>query len=110
MDINDILVLCRAGFTSEQIGKMSAAPKTPPVKPTPKADTPEPDDKEKDTDDKEKDTGDDPAPASDNADIIKAIADLKNAIVNSNINNSDQPAPKVDTVDSIINSMIGGSK
>ena len=103
MDINDILVLCRAGFTAEQIGKMSAVTETPPVQPAPEVTPAEPVPQEKEVTTV-------PAPASVNADLAAAIADLKQTIVNSNITNSNQPAPEVDTVDSIINSMIGGSK
>lgn len=103
MNINDILVLCRAGFTAEQIGKMSAVTETPPVQPAPEVVTPEPVNQEKEVVSV-------PAPASVNADIVNAIADLKQTIVNSNITNSNQPAPKVDTVESIINNMIGGNQ
>ena len=104
MDINDILILCKSGFTAEQIGKMIAVqPETPPVQPAPKVTPAEPDKKEKEVISV-------PAPASDNADLVAAIADLKQAIVNSNITNSNQPAPKVDTVENIINNMIGGNQ
>lgn len=103
MNINDILILCKAGFTAEQIGKMSAATDTPPTQPAPEVATPEPVPQEKEVTNV-------PAPASVNADIVKAIADLKDTIVNSNITNSNQPAPQVDSVESIINSMIGGNK
>lgn len=102
MDINDILVLCKAGFTAEQIGKMSAVDK-PPVQPAPDVVTHEPVPQEKEVTNV-------PAPASVNADLAAAIADLKQTIVSSNITNSNQPAPRVDTVESIINSMIGGNK
>lgn len=103
MNINDILILCKAGFTAEQIGRMSAAqPETPPVQTAPEVETPE-------SATQEKEVVNVPAPASVNADLAAAIADLKQTIVSSNIVNSDQPAPKVDTVESIINSMIGGN-
>lgn len=104
MNINDILILCKAGFTAEQIGKMSAVqPETPPVQPAPEVTPAEPVPQEKEVISV-------PAPASVNADLAAAIADLKQTIVNSNITNSNQPAPKVDTVESIINNMIGGNK
>lgn len=111
MNINDILILCKAGFTAEQIGKMSAVqpettpvqPETPPVQPAPEVTPAEPV-----TQEKEVTTV--PAPASVNAELVSAIADLKQTIVNSNIINSNQPAPKVDTVESIINTMIGGNQ
>ena len=104
MNINDILILCKAGFTAEQIGKMSAVqPETPPVQPAPEVTPAEPAKQEKEVINV-------PAPASVNADIVSAIADLKQTIVNSNITNSNQPAPKVDTVESIINTMIGGNQ
>lgn len=111
MNINDILTLCKAGFTAEQIGKMSAVDK-PPVQPAPDVATPEPapDVATPEPVPQEKEVTKVPAPASVNADIVKAIADLKDTIVNSNITNSNQPAPRVDTVESIINSMIGGNK
>ena len=95
MNINDILILCNAGFTAEQIGKMIAV---------------QPEDTPAEPDKNGKDEITDPAPASDIADLAAAIADLKQTIVNSNITNSNQPAPKVDTVESIINNMIGGNK
>ena len=100
MNINDILVLCKAGFTAEQIGKMSAA--QPEAQPAPEVATSEPVKQEKEVVNV-------PAPASVNADLLAAIADLKQSIVSSNINNSNQPAPAVDTVESIINSMVGGN-
>lgn len=111
MNINDILVLCKAGFTAEQIGRMSATKsETPPVQPAPEEETPEPTTQEKEEPTtQEKEEVNVPAPASVNADLAAAIADLKKTIVSSNIVNSDQPAPKVDTVESIINSMIGGN-
>lgn len=103
MNLNDILILCKAGFTAEQIGKMSAVQQeNPPVQSAPEVATPEPAKQEKEV-------VNPPAPASDNADLAAAIADLKQTIVNSNITNSNQPAPQVDTVESIINTMIGGN-
>lgn len=105
MDINDILTLCRAGFTAEQIGQMCGtaqaapaptAPAEPAPAPAPKGD-PEPAPAE---------------PAHDNfADkILAAISGLKETIVASNIAASNQAAPKADTTESIFSAMIGGTK
>lgn len=102
MNINDILILCKAGFTAEQIGKMSVTAQTnPPVQPAPEVLTPEPEKQENEVVNV-------PAPALTNADVMKAIADLKQSMIANNITSSNQPAPPVDTVDSIINQMIGG--
>lgn len=100
MDINDILTLCRAGFTAEQIGQMCGtaptAPTAPEPAPAPKSD-PEPTPEE---------------PVHDNfADkILAAISGLKETIVASNIAASNQAAPKADTTESIFSALIGGNK
>ena len=105
MDINDILTLCRAGFTAEQIGKMCSpepaapaptAPAAPEPAPAPKSDL-------------------EPAPAVPAPDgfadkILAAISGLKDTIVASNIAASNQAAPKADTTESIFSALIGGSK
>ena len=105
MDINDILTLCRAGFTAEQIGKMcgSAQAAPAPTEPTAPEPTPAP-------------QGDpNPAPAAPAPDgfadkILAAISGLKETIVASNIAASNQEAPKADTTESIFSALIGGTK
>lgn len=105
MNLNDILILCKAGFTAEQIGKMSAAqPETPPVQPTPDVTPAEPVKQEKEM----VNAPTDPVPGV-NEELLSAIRDLKQTMIAGNITNSNQSAPQVDTVESIINTMIGGN-
>ena len=108
MDINDILTLCRAGFTAEQIGQMCGTAKAAPAptapaapEPAPAAPTPQGDPE--------------PAPAVPAPDgfadkILAAISGLKETIVASNIAASNQEPPKADTTESIFSALIGGSK
>ena len=109
MDINDILTLCRAGFTAEQIGKMcSPAPAAP--APTAPA-TPEP----QGNSEPANTAPAAPAPAVPAPDgfadkILAAISGLKETIVASNIAASNQAAPKADTTESIFSALIGGTK
>ena len=105
MDINDILTLCRAGFTAEQIGKMCSPTPAAPAPTSPAAPEPAPAPK----------TNPEPiqaAPAPDGfADkILAAISGLKETIVASNIAASNQAAPKADTTESIFSALIGGTK
>lgn len=105
MNLNDILSLCKAGFTAEQIGKMSAAAQAelPTVQPAPEVATPEPVKQEKEV------VNVPAEPVTDvNEELLSAIRDLKQTMVAGNITNSNQPAPQVDTVDSIISQIIGG--
>ena len=105
MDINDILTLCRAGFTAEQIGQMCGTAHAAPAPTAPAAPEPAP-----------VPEGDpEPAPASPAPEgfadkILAAISGLKETIVASNIAASNQAAPKADTTESIFSALIGGTK
>lgn len=105
MDINDILTLCRAGFTAEQIGKMCGPAQAAPAPTAPTAPEPAP-----------ATQGDpEPAPAEPAHDnfadkILAAISGLKETIVASNIAASNQDPPKADTTESIFSALIGGNK
>ena len=105
MDINDILTLCRAGFTAEQIGQMCGPAQADPA-PTAQA-APEPAPAAKS--DPEPTTAV-PAPDGFADKILAAISGLKETIVASNIAASNQAAPKADTTESIFSALIGGSK
>ena len=105
MDINDILTLCRAGFTAEQIGQMCGTAKADPAPTAPAAPEPAPAPK----------SDPEPAPAVPAPDgfadkILAAISGLKETIVASHIAASNQAAPKADTTESIFSALIGGSK
>ena len=108
MDINDILTLCRAGFTAEQIGQMGGTAQAAPAPTAPAA--PEP--TQAPQGDPEPANPAPAEPAHDNfADkILAAISGLKETIVASNIAASNQAAPKADTTESIFSALIGGSK
>ena len=107
MDINDILTLCRAGFTAEQIGKMCGPAQAAPAPTAPAAPEPAP---------APAPQGDpEPAPAAPAPDgfadkILAAISGLKETIVASNIAASNQDPPKADTTESIFSALIGGNK
>lgn len=105
MDINDILTLCRAGFTAEQIGKMCGPAQAAPAPTAPAEPEPEPTAK----------SDPEPAPAEPAHDnfadkILAAISGLKETIVASNIAASNQDPPKADTTESIFSALIGGNK
>lgn len=94
MNIEDVLVLARAGYNAEQIstlarGGMNPAPVAPaepapvaPAEPTPVA------------------------PASSNAELLNAIKGLETTIKGLAVATTSQPAPKSETVDDIIASII----
>ena len=106
MDINDILTLCRAGFTAEQIGKMCSPEPAAPAPTAPAAPEPTPQGSPEPAKTAQAE------PAHDNiADkILAAISGLKETIVASNIAASNQAAPKEDTTESIFSALIGGTK
>ena len=96
MNIEDVLVLARAGYNAEQISTlargMNPAPVAPaepapvaPAEPAPVA----------------------PAePASSNAELLNAIKGLETTIKGLAVATTSQPAPKSETVDDIIASII----
>ena len=96
MNIKDVLVLARAGYNAEQISTlargMNPAPVAPaepapvaPAEPAPVA----------------------PAePASSNAELLNAIKGLETTIKGLAVATTSQPAPKSETVDDIIASII----
>ena len=107
MYINDILSLCRAGFTAERIGKMCVSEPAAPAPTAPAAPEPAPAPAPK--------SDPEPATAVSRSDgfadkILAAISGLKETIVASNIAASNQAAPKADTTESIFSALIGGSK
>ena len=101
MNIEDVLVLARAGYNAEQISTlargMTPAPVAPadpapvaPADPAPVAPA-------------------DPAPvapASSNAELLNAIKGLETTIKGLAVATTSQPAPKSETVDDIIASII----
>jgi hypothetical protein len=101
MNIEDVLVLARAGYNAEQISTlargMNSAPVAPadpapvaPADPAPVAPA-------------------DPAPvapASSNAELLNAIKGLETTIKGLAVAATSQPAPKSETVDDIIASII----
>lgn len=110
MDIKDILALCNAGFTAEQIGRMmsAATPAAPATdanttqsgpKPRPQLQIPQ----------HPEATATVAEPAADKyTELLAAVNGLKDTLIKSNIVNASQPPARVDTVDSIINTMMGG--
>ena len=96
MNIEDVLTLARAGYNAEQISTlargMNSAPVAPaepapvaPAEPAPVA----------------------PAePASSNAELLNAIKGLETTIKGLAVATTSQPAPKSETVDDIIASII----
>ena len=101
MNIEDVLVLARAGYNAEQISTlargMNPAPVAPaepapvaPAEPAPVAPAePTP-----------------VAPASSNAELLNAIKGLETTIKGLAVATTSQPAPKSETVDDIIASII----
>ena len=101
MNIEDVLVLARAGYNAEQISTlargMNPAPVAPaepapvaPAEPAPVAPAePAP-----------------VAPASSNAELLNAIKGLETTIKGLAVATTSQPAPKSETVDDIIASII----
>jgi hypothetical protein len=99
MNIEDVLTLARAGYNAEQISTlargMNPAPVAPaepapvaPAEPAPVAPA-------------------EPAePASSNAELLKAIKGLETTIKGLAVATTSQPAPKGETVDDIIASII----
>ena len=85
MNIEDVLVLARAGYNAEQISTLARGMTPAPVAPADPAPV---------------------APASSNADLLNAIKGLETTIKGLAVATTSQPAPKSETVDDIIASII----
>ena len=88
MNIKDVLVLARAGYNAEQISTLARGMNPAPVAPAEPAPVA-------------------PAePASSNAELLNAIKGLETTIKGLAVATTSQPAPKSETVDDIIASII----
>ena len=88
MNIKDVLVLARAGYNAEQISTLARGMNPAPVAPAEPAPVA-------------------PAePASSNAELLNAIKGLETTIKGLVVATTSQPAPKSETVDDIIASII----
>ena len=85
MNIEDVLVLARAGYNAEQISTLARGMNSAPVAPADPAPV---------------------APASSNAELLNAIKGLETTIKGLAVAATSQPAPKSETVDDIIASII----
>jgi hypothetical protein len=93
MNIEDVLVLARAGYNAEQISTLARGMNSAPVAPADPAPV----------------APADPAPvapASSNAELLNAIKGLETTIKGLAVAATSQPAPKSETVDDIIASII----
>ena len=93
MNIEDVLTLARAGYNAEQISTLARGMNPAPVAPAEPAPVapaePAP-----------------VAPASSNAELLNAIKGLETTIKGLAVATTSQPAPKSETVDDIIASII----
>ena len=88
MNIEDVLTLARAGYNAEQISTLARGMNSAPVAPAEPAPVA-------------------PAePASSNAELLNAIKGLETTIKGLAVATTSQPAPKSETVDDIIASII----
>ena len=85
MNIEDVLTLARAGYNSEQISTLARGMNPAPVAPAEPAPV---------------------APSSINAELLNAIKGLETTIKGLAVATTSQPAPKSETVDDIIASII----
>lgn len=85
MNIEDVLVLARAGYNAEQISTLARGMTPAPVAPADPAPV---------------------APASSNAELLNAIKGLETTIKGLAVATTSQPVPKSETVDDIIASII----
>ena len=83
MNTNDILTLARAGYTAEQISALARGMNSAPADPAPA-----------------------PAPANSNAELLNAIKGLETTIKGLAVATTTQSAPKTESVDDIIASII----
>ena len=101
MNTNDILTLARAGYTAEQISAlargMNSAPADPAPAPAPADPAPAP---------APADPAPAPAPANSNAELLNAIKGLETTIKGLAVATTTQSAPKTESVDDIIASII----
>ena len=92
MNTNDILTLARAGYTAEQISALARGMNSAPADPAP---APAP-----------ADPAPAPAPANSNAELLNAIKGLETTIKGLAVATTTQSAPKTESVDDIIASII----
>ena len=91
MNIEDVLTLARAGYNAEQISTLARGMNPAPVAPAEPAPVAPAEPAE---------------PASSNAELLKAIKGLETTIKGLAVATTSQPAPKGETVDDIIASII----
>lgn len=112
MTSKDIIVLANAGFVKEEINRIAQAMQPdfrPPAEPTPAEDTkPEPEDP-KPAEDPKPEPGD-PKPSSIEQQLLSELLDLKQTVLNQNVNNSRMPADPAISLDNILESIINPYK
>ena len=91
MNIKDVLTLARAGYNAEQISTLARGMNPAPVAPAEPAPVAPAEPAE---------------PASSNAELLNAIKGLETTIKGLAVATTSQPAPKSETVDDIIASII----
>lgn len=99
MNIDDILTLARAGYTAEQISTLARGMNPAPAEPAP---VPAPADPAPGAP-AEPAPG---APANSNVELLNAIKGLETTIKGLAVATTSQPAPKTESVDDIIASII----
>ena len=104
MNIEDIVALSKAGYTSQQISMMAQAeamqPKEEPKQEPPKQEPP----KQEPTKPKEEPKQEQTTPSYEA--LMAEVLNLKTAIQQNNINNSQQPAKPAPTADDILAEII----
>lgn len=99
MNIDDILTLAKAGYTAEQISTLARGMNPAPAKPAEPAPAP--------AESAPAPAPAEPAPAvNSNAELLNAIKGLETTIKGLAVATTSQPAPKSETVDDIIASII----
>ncbi len=96
MNIEDVLTLARAGYNAEQISTLARGMNSAPVAPAEPAPVAPAEPAEPAS----------VAPASSNAELLNAIKGLETTIKGLAVATTSQPAPKSETVDDIIASII----
>lgn len=113
MTSKDIIALANAGFTKDEIAKMAQAlqPEAPKPAEDPK---PEPEDQKPAEDPKpepeDPKPAEDPKPSSIEQQLLSELLDLKQTVLNQNVNNSRMPADPASSLDNILESIINPYK
>ena len=107
MTSKDIIALANAGFTKDEITKMAQAlqPEAPKPAEDPK---PEPEDPKPEPEDPK--PAEDPKPSSIEQQLLAELLDLKQTVLNQNVNNSRMPADPASSLDNILESIINPYK